>query len=170
MADISLWLDDYDDIYSDFDSRQYPKRRISEDFIYEMKDAFNYRKEKIRDLFLFMPPEKRVEASEEIIVTGMTHFFNGQFLMAAGKYRKKWNRGILLGIIGLAVMICSASLTSIVQNPSFLKNILYVLLEPGGWFLLWASFDTIYYDLKELKADKDFFKELAATRVHFRSS
>ena len=26
--DLSLWLDDYDDIYSDFDSRNYLKRRF----------------------------------------------------------------------------------------------------------------------------------------------
>lgn len=29
MIEINLWLDSYDDMYSDFDSRQYEKRRIS---------------------------------------------------------------------------------------------------------------------------------------------
>ena len=39
MADISLWLDDYDDLFSDFDSRNYLKRRVSEDFLEELKSV-----------------------------------------------------------------------------------------------------------------------------------
>ena len=49
-SELSIWLDSYDDIYSDFDSRQYLKRRVSEDFLYELKNAFRYKKEKINDL------------------------------------------------------------------------------------------------------------------------
>lgn len=30
MTEINLWLDSYDDMYSDFDSRQFEKRIISE--------------------------------------------------------------------------------------------------------------------------------------------
>ena len=37
MANLELWLDSYNDIYSDFDSRHYSKRRISEDFIQELR-------------------------------------------------------------------------------------------------------------------------------------
>ena len=31
LAEVSLWLDDFNDIYSDFDSRHFLKRRISDD-------------------------------------------------------------------------------------------------------------------------------------------
>jgi hypothetical protein len=34
--DLSLWLDDYNDIYPEFDSRNYFKRRVLNDFVSEM--------------------------------------------------------------------------------------------------------------------------------------
>ena len=42
MAELNLWLDSYDDIYSDFDSSHYLKRRISEDFLYELRTEMKY--------------------------------------------------------------------------------------------------------------------------------
>ena len=34
---ISLWIDSYDDIFSDFDPRPFSARNISDDFLYEVK-------------------------------------------------------------------------------------------------------------------------------------
>ena len=82
MNELSLWLDYYDDIYSDFDSRQYPKRRISDDFLYELKDAFKYRSERYNDIFLYLPQEKRTETTEKIISAGLKTFFINQSIRA----------------------------------------------------------------------------------------
>src|SRR3989338_1417499 len=39
MSEISLWLDNYDDIFSDFDPRPYSLRSLSDDFLFEAKKA-----------------------------------------------------------------------------------------------------------------------------------
>ncbi len=36
-ARLSIWLDIYDDIFSDFDSRPFHERALSDDFIHEAK-------------------------------------------------------------------------------------------------------------------------------------
>jgi hypothetical protein len=59
MAELSLWLDYYDDVYADFDSRHYGKRRISDDFLFELRNALKYREERVNDLFLLLPGDKR---------------------------------------------------------------------------------------------------------------
>ncbi|PZR25545.1 MAG: hypothetical protein DI535_17825 [Citrobacter freundii] len=51
MAELSLWLDNYDDIYSDFDVRTLLKRRVSEDSVYELGMTYK-RKEENTDLLL----------------------------------------------------------------------------------------------------------------------
>lgn len=38
---ISLWIDSYDDIFSDFDPRHFSLRNISDDFLYEVKKGVN---------------------------------------------------------------------------------------------------------------------------------
>ena len=40
MSEISLWLDTYDDIFSDFDPRPYSQREMSEDFLKEISRRY----------------------------------------------------------------------------------------------------------------------------------
>jgi hypothetical protein len=57
------------------------------------------------------------------------------------------------------------------KDPNTLSLIaLRVVLEPAGWFLLWASFDFLFYNWQELKKEREFFKELEEMNVHFKSS
>jgi len=64
MTELSLWLDSYDDIYSDFDSRHYYKRRISEDFLYELEREMKYKEDEASCLMLLLPNQQRDEAVE----------------------------------------------------------------------------------------------------------
>jgi len=75
MTELSIWLDYYDDIYSDFDSRHYLKRRISEDFLHELRMAKKYKRERVTDLLLFLPQEKREGNSEKMIINSLKDFF-----------------------------------------------------------------------------------------------
>ncbi|MDP4265284.1 MAG: hypothetical protein Q8941_22350 [Bacteroidota bacterium] len=169
MAELSLWLDDYDDIYSDFDSRNYLKRRVSEDFIYELKNALKYRKERINDLILLLPPEKRDEMNEKMIAGSLKEFFTNQLTTSSDKCRHKLNKGITLGIAGIIIMIFNA-IAGFKGTHTIPLISVRVLLEPAGWFLLWASFDFLFYDWQELKKEREFFRELSELNIHFKPS
>jgi hypothetical protein len=169
MAEVSLWLDYYDDIYSDFDSRHYLKRRISEDFLFELRNALKYKKERVLDLLLLLPEQKREEPSEATIINSLKNFFSEQFRINADKCRRKLNRGVILGVTGVIIMTLN-SIIGFKGAHSLPLVALKVILEPGGWFLLWASLDFLFYDWKELKKEREFFKELAEVNIHFKSS
>lgn len=162
-------MDDYDDIYSDFDSRNYIKRRVSEDFIHELKNALKYRKERINDLILLLPPEKRNEINEKMISGSLKEFFTGQMTFSSGKCTRKLNGGLAAGIIGIMIMIGNA-IAGFKGAHTLPLISLRVILEPAGWFLLWASFDFLFYDWQGLKKEREFFKELAEMNIHFKSS
>jgi hypothetical protein len=169
MAELSLWLDYYDDIYSDFDSRNYQKRRVSEDFLHELRNALKYRKERVHDLVLLLPVEKRDEPNETAIMESLKSFFNAQFQAHLDNCRKKYKRGIFLGIAGILIMIFN-SFISFKSSQSLPLVALRVLMEPAGWFLLWVSFDFLFYDWNDLKKEREFFRELSEMKIHFRSS
>jgi len=169
MPELSLWLDYYDDIYSDFDSRHYLKRRISEDFLHELRIAKKYKKERITDLVLLLPQLKRVEDTERIIINSLKDFFKDQYQSHTDRYREKMNRGILLAVTGLLVMLINSYLNFKAGN-SFPVLAIKILLEPGGWFLLWLAFDLLFYDLREIAKEKEFFDELSQANIHFKSS
>lgn len=169
MAELSLWLDTYDDIYSDFDSRNYLKRRVSEDFIHELKHALQYRTERAFDLVLLLPEERRNQGDEQVITTNLKSYFETQYSIQADKCKRNLRKGVVLGISGLLLMSID-SFASFKVTHTFLQVLLRVIAEPAGWFLLWASFDFLFYDRKALKKERRFFKELAELNIHFKSS
>ncbi len=57
-ANISLIIDDYEDIFSDFDPRDYIERAISDDFIQECKRSARDKLKGI-ELRILVPKDKR---------------------------------------------------------------------------------------------------------------
>ena len=169
MAELNLWLDSYDDIYSDFDSRNYIKRRISEDFLQELRTEMKYKEQHAGDMVLLLPQEHRDEPAEKIIAGSLNDFFTNQFRFHQDKCRKKMNKGILLLVAGVVIMLLN-SWISYHATESFPVIGLKVLLEPAGWFLLWAALDFLFYDFAGLKKEKIFYKELMDMHIHFKSS
>jgi hypothetical protein len=168
MAQLDLWLDHYDDIYSDFDSRHYGRRRISEDFLYELKTAFAYKEGRIDKLLLQLPADKRDELQEKLIIENLSGFFKSQAGVRKDQYRQKRSAGLLLLAAGIAVMVANAFISHY-SNSSFLFQSLRVLLEPAGWFLLWTAMDTLFYGLKKLRKELVFFSDVSEVKWHFRS-
>ncbi len=169
MAKISLWLDSYDDIYSDFDSRQYGKRRVSDDFLNEMRLALRDRETRVRDLVLVVPPGVRDETTEQVIETSLTERFSEQYRLNQARCGRKLRQGILLGLFGIIIMTVN-SIIGFQGINSLPLTALRVVLEPGGWFLVWASLDFLYYDWKELKREREFFRRLTEMTIIFKSA
>lgn len=169
MTELSIWLDYYDDIYSDFDSRHYLKRRISEDFLHELRMAKKYKRERVTDLLLFLPQEKREGNSEKMIINSLKDFFTDQFRSTSDKFRIKRNSGVIALIAGLLVMMINSYISFIAAH-SLPLSFVRIILEPGGWFLLWLSFDFLFYDLREIRKDRDVFREFSEINIHFKTA
>lgn len=169
MAELNLWLDSYDDIYSDFDSRHYLKRRISEDFLHELRTEMKYKEHHAGDMVLLLPQEQRDDPAEKIIAKSLTDFFSDQFYFHRDKCRKKLNKGLVFFTAGVIIIVLN-SWVSYYAAASFPVITLKVLLEPAGWFLLWAALDFLFYDFAELKKERNFYKELSEMHIRFKSS
>lgn len=169
MPELSFWLDDYNDIYSDFDSRHYLKRRISEDFIEELRLAFRQNDGPSNDMILLLPDKKRKENTEKLIVGGLKDHFSNQYHIHNNHRNKTLRKNLLFFCTGFFCMAASI-LVSYSAPASFGYAILRILLEPAGWFFLWSSLDFLFYDFPSLTKEKKFYKELARHNIHFRSA
>jgi hypothetical protein len=169
MGELNLWLDSYDDIYSDFDSRHYLKRRMSDDFLYELRTEMKYKEQHPDNIALLLPKEQRNEDAEKMVADSLIDFFTNRFRYYQDKCRKKMNKGLLLIAIGIIIMLLNLWI-NYYWAPSFFITALKVLLEPAGWFLLWTSLDILFYDYAEVKKEREFYKNLSETHILFKSS
>jgi len=167
MAALELWLDDYSDIYSDFDSRLYTKRRVSEDFVEELKRAFAHRDEFTTDLVLRIPVEKRDQSQEPFITESLYTFFKKRRSAYELMFNKKRAGSWLMLLAGILVMGAGSVVTFTIEH-SVISQVLRVILEPGGWFFVWTGMDSLFYDLKGIKKEKKFYTDMATLHWHFR--
>ena len=168
MADLNLWLDEYTDLYSDFDPRNYQKRRISEDFITELRLAVRQGEEIPNTLVLAMPAAKRDTGTEDIIAGSLKASFVNYKRFHSEEYRRITRKGLLLSFIGVAAMIINLYIVT-KSGDTFLYSAIRILLEPAGWFLLWTGLDTLYYELGKKRKERLFFRKLSGMDIRFTS-
>lgn len=167
MSEISLWLDSYDDIYSDFDSRNYLKRRVSEDFIDELKAALEFKTEHTEGIALLLPADKRIKEIEEAIALNVKEQFQNRYEFLNQNAQETYRKGIMMILSGVLIMAIDSFIT-FKSYHSFLITILRIIMEPAGWFLIWNGLDFVTYDYRKTKKLVVFFNILSQLKIHFK--
>lgn len=165
---ISIWLDSYDDIFSDFDHRPYAERMLSDDFIAEMKRVSREEEYDIGELRLFMPPKNRKQEPEATIIKRVHAYFRKGNYSLLRRIKITQSRGILLVLTGMLMMLL-ASYISTIHSDLFYMKILFVLFEPAGWFFVWTGMDNLFFATGKRKEDLNFFSKMIKTKVVFAS-
>jgi hypothetical protein len=165
---ISIWLDNYDDIFSDFDPRPYPERVLSDDFLIEVRKVCKEKDEAIDEFKLLMPHSKRNSETETTIVKRLQAHFKKSYHQYE-KYNKLRRRktGLIL-FAGVLLMLGASYLSSLNSRNLFLNAVL-IMIEPSGWFMIWYGLDEIFYTSKERRNDLQFYKAVAKSKVSFSS-
>lgn len=163
---ISVWIDTYDDIFSDFDPRPYENRNISDDFLYEIKKFSSEKDSLITGFTLLIPEAKRDFKVEEIIEKRLHQYFKKTFEHLKRKTHEKRRNGVIQTFLGTVLMI-AASYISFINAESFLMHSLFVLFEPAGWFLLWMGLENLIYRSKTEQKELSFYKKIIKTKITF---
>lgn len=169
MNEISLWLDSYDDIYSVFDSRHYLKRRISEDFVDELRIAFKYKHEQPEAVSLLLPANRRNSEIENAIATSLKEQISERREILDKKLRNTWRWGVSLSVAGLLVMLVD-SIIVYKAGPSYVGALVKVVMEPAGWFMIWRGLDLLTYDYRTTKRERKFYLAVERLHVYFKDT
>jgi hypothetical protein len=166
ISEVSLWLDSYDDIFSDFDPRPYSQRTLSDDFIEEAKKAVKEKKSGELELRLLVPHSQRDLEKEIIIKRRLREYFRKNFLALKRERRNIKIKGAAITIIGFVLLI----IASIIQHSAYATfYFLLPFLEPVGWFSCWFGLDKIFYTLKQQTSEFEFFKKMSRVDIEFIS-
>ena len=167
QANISLILDSYNDIFSDFDPRPFSERALSDDFLLECKRAAHDKQEQL-ELILSMPKNKRRLSDELKIKKRLKEHFKKHFLEEE-KERQKIKRAgfgwIAIGFIAVVVAIMIRAF----RESTVVNSVVEPLLVIPGWFAIWEGLSKIFIKAKEANPDYTFYKKTANVSITFRS-
>jgi hypothetical protein len=165
IAEISIWLDTYDDVFSDFDPRPYTQRTMSNDFINAAKNEIKETSGGRLEMILMIPEKLRVPSHEDTIRKRIRDYFksNYEVLDSKTKSMKKWGYLIFAGGI-IAIFI--SSLVHMIQAPVLVQNLLYSIFEPMGFFMLFTGLDQVMAQNKN-KENIEFYKKIAEGNIKF---
>ena len=167
-SELSIWLDRYEDIFSDFDSRPFSERTLSDDFIIEAKKMAKEKSTGAIELKLLMPEQQRQKNTEEIIVKSLHVHFRRFAHLLQDEMKQAMKKGFLLSVLGISIMVCAVYLAGLSEK-SFLINASRVILEPAGWFFVWTGFDLIFYLSRKKKPEFNFMNRMAHAEIKFLS-
>lgn len=167
-SEISLIVEKYDDIFSSFDPRSYSNRALSVDFLDEVKRATREIREEKFEIRLLVPMSEKKLDKETVIKGRLKEHFKKHANRLEKERRNILRQGYYFIVIGILFMVVAAYILfyyHAVMN--FVKELLVVLLEPGGWFLLWEGLGLIIFKAKETKPDLDFHRKMVNAEIVF---
>jgi len=165
-SEISLILDTYDDIFSDFDPRAYSQRALSDDFLLEAKKASRDKTSGIELKFL-IPTKQRNLNSENLIKKRLREHFKNHRLSLLKEAKKVKNTGLIFAAIGILIMIAASYILFKYSETKFLTSFLITLLEPAGWFLFWEGLNLTIFESRRVNPDLTFYEKMTKCEISF---
>ncbi|MBI4453985.1 hypothetical protein HY636_05055 [Candidatus Woesearchaeota archaeon] len=167
LSEISLIIDTYDDIFSDFDPRPYSQRALSDDFLLEAKKASKDKVSGMFELNFLIPSHLKNKLHENIIKKRLKEHFKRHH---ASVYQEKQNilkTGVLFSVIGIVIMFITSILLFKYDTKTFLASFIIILLEPAGWFLFWEGMHQVIFETRTKRPDIEFYEKMSKCTVNF---
>jgi hypothetical protein len=160
-SQISSKLDSYDDIFSDFDIRDYARRSLSSDFLDELRRAAQDKRENGTEILIHIPKRKRKENQEAVIAARLQSHFNKHYVILKDDKKNIVKKGVIMVLLGILAMIGVATILYEMKVETAFSSLLIAFLDPAAWFLLWEGMDQIIFNSKEANKDLSFYKKMS---------
>ncbi len=161
---VTLALDSYDDLFSDFDVRDYGQRALSRDFLEELNMRF--RKSKASsgsDILLLLPAALRSSDEETLIVGRLASFFAERSAHYARSDRRVALASAGMVLVGLGLLL-GANLVA--RRLPALDLFNEFLLIPA-WFFVWNGLERFLHNREAVGAKRRYYEALSGSRVSF---
>lgn len=168
--EVTIRLNSYDDIFSDFDNRSYHNRMLSSDFLDEMQKIVQELPKKSKIIVSFKIKEKqRNNYTESIIVNNILHHYKQYNEEIYEELRETNKKGYLFTIVGFLIISIPVLLSVLMHIDSF-SNHFYLMVEPFGWFLAFTGMDKLFQGSRTSKRNINFNYKMLQAKFNFCSN
>ncbi len=169
LREITIMLDTYDDIFSDFDPRPYQERQLSEDFLKEIQRRYMEDKKGRFEVRFTIPAAERDVNEEALIKRRLREHF--AFMGAREKelIRATKMRGYLYILVGTLVLLGDVTAFFVLNETSLLYQILSIMLVPAGWYGTFTGIGKVVDEPFEAAEQKKVFEKFEKAAFIFMS-
>ena len=160
MEELLIALDSYDDIFSDFDIRDYKERAISVDLLHELRRRLRQTPYPSKLVFT-VPKHRRVKRDERKVVKRLKAFFRQRAERIRREISDRRRQGITYFLIGFIIYL---GLLWVEMHITVLEPLYDFALFPS-WYLAWLGFDKL---LSTFSKD-NYYERLAALPIEFEN-
>ncbi len=166
--EICIWIDKYDDVFSEFDSRPFSDRALSDDFLREVRKMTSENTKGEFRLKFHVMDDQRNEESESIILNNLNKHFRHIADELKAERQKTLNKGYMFMAFGFVLILVIFLLTTVSEKASYLNGLI-LMLEPVGWFTTWTGLDYVFQISAKEKSAIDFNSKMAQAKIAFSS-
>ena len=166
--EICIWIDKYDDVFSDFDSRPFADRALSDDFLRELRKMISDKSGNETVLKFHILDDQRNSESEAIISHNLRTHFRHIADVLTGDRKQTLHKGYMLLGFGFLLILFLFFLTTIVSKAAYLNGI-NLMLEPVGWFMTWTGLDYVFQISRKSQSALQFNSKMANAQIAFSS-
>jgi hypothetical protein len=166
--EISIWIDKYDDVFSDFDSRPFAERALSDDFLREVRKMASEKSSGEIELKFHILDDQRNPESEAIIINNLNTHFRHIAEALKSEQQQILMKGVSLLVAGFLLMGFLIILSAMPGKGTLLSGI-YTMLEPVGWFMTWTGLDHVFQNSRKAKSNLHYNSMMAHAHIAFSS-
>lgn len=167
---VMVAIDDYEDIFSDFDTRPFSERSLSDDFLKELSHRTLETPKGELELVLALPKALRKEKDEATIKNRLRKHFKEEIRKLEEKRVFKRRKGaVYLSIAAIALTLEAL----LIEQAEHISKIVFALAQaivlPAGWFTAYTGLEKIVQPYEEDAGDYIFFRKMLAASYTFVS-
>jgi hypothetical protein len=136
--------------------------------LFEAKKASREKFDEKLELRLLHPESTRDVKEEATIKKRLREHFNRHAKLLEDEIKSSRVKGAYMLLLGVSLTLGATSIESFFSG-TFLSHLLFVILEPAGWFVTWYALDQIFYPGKEKIAEHNFYKKMSKCEIIFSS-
>lgn len=170
LMGVIVALDNYEDIFSDFDSRPFFERGLSEDFLHELSQRTLETPKGDPEVLLVLPKSLRKERDEATIKSRLRKHFSQELKRLLSNREEKRKHGYTYFGIGAGLLLLEVYL---IEQSQTVSPLVFALSQavalPAGWFFAYTGLEKILQPYGEDKEQYEFVKKMHSASYRFTS-
>ncbi|MBI5873817.1 MAG: hypothetical protein HZB36_06725 [Candidatus Omnitrophica bacterium] len=168
IQEISIAIDSWDDIFSDFDPSPLESRILSEDFLAELKKRYRETQRGNFIVTIYAPLFLKDDTSERLVIKRLKQYFKFRHLSVQKEINDAIAKGTIFVICGIVFLGFLTLGTYFKIFDTLTLELIGIILLPLGWFGIWEGFSRIIEPAPLLKLDVELFGKFAKAQYKFK--